>query len=87
MKYFAQRKIRVPDDIAVIGFDNIMLSALYEPALSTVSLPIQQMGEESVKLLTTVIDKPNTKNKLVILKNELIIRNSTDKNAPVEIEL
>jgi len=73
--------------IAVIGFDNIMLSALYEPALSTVSLPIQQMGEESVKLLTTVIDKPNTKNKLVILKNELIIRNSTDKNALVEIEL
>jgi DNA-binding LacI/PurR family transcriptional regulator len=86
MKYFAQRKIRVPEDIAVIGFDNIMLSAIYDPALSTVSLPINKMGEESVRLLTAVIDKPNSKNKLVILKSELIIRNSTDKNAPIELE-
>lgn len=87
MKFFKQRRIRVPEDVAVIGFDNIMLSAIYDPALSTISLPIQQMGEEVVKLLTTAINKPNSKNKLVILKNELIVRSSTDMNSPVEFEL
>lgn len=84
IKYFLQRNIRVPDNIAVIGFDNITLSAMYEPALSTISLPINQMGEESVKLLMSKLTKPGLKNKLVILKNELIIRSSTDKNAPIE---
>lgn len=87
MKYFAQMKIRVPEDIAVIGFDNIMLSSVYDPALSTISLPMRQMGEESVKLLTSAIDKPDSKNKLVVLKSELIVRNSTDRNAPVVFEL
>lgn len=87
MKYFAQRKIRVPEDIAVIGFDNIMLSAIYDPALSTIALPISQMGEEAVKLLTNIIDKPNSKNKLIILKSELVVRSSTDKNAPVEFDI
>lgn len=87
IKYFLQRKIRIPDDIAVIGFDNIALSSIYEPALSTISLPICQMGQESIKLLSRSINKTAIKNRLVILKNELIIRNSTDKNTPVFLDL
>ena len=87
IKYFLQSKIRVPEDVAVIGFDNIMLSAMYEPSLSTISLPIDKMGEEAVKLLITGINKPYTKSKQVILKNNLIIRNSTDSNVSIEFDL
>jgi len=87
MKYLLQNNIRIPEDVAVIGFDNIKLSAMYEPSLSTISLPIVQMGEESVKLLVSVINKNNPNNKMLILKNELIVRNSTDKNAPIELEI
>lgn len=87
MKYLLQHNIRIPDDVAVIGFDNIKLSAMYEPSLSTISLPIVQMGEEAVKLLLSAIHKKHANNKMLILKNELIIRNSTDKNAPLELEI
>ncbi len=87
IKYLLQSNMRVPEDVAVIGFDNIKLSAMYEPSLSTISLPIVQMGEESVKLLVSSMYKSDAKNKVLILKNELIIRNSTDKNAPVEFEI
>lgn len=86
LKYLLQNGIKVPDDIAVTGFDDIMLSRMYEPSLSTISLPKEQIGREGVKLLMSRIDKPNSKNKQIILKTELIIRNSTDKNIPVEFE-
>ncbi len=86
LKYFSQCKLEIPDDIALIGFDNIMLSAMYEPALSTVSLPISDMGEEAVKLLREIIDNPSVKNRLTVLGTELVIRSSTDKSAPVELD-
>lgn len=86
LKYLLQRGIKVPDEIAVVGFDDIFLSKMYEPSLSTISLPKEQIGLEAVKLLLSKIDKPESKNKKIILKTELIIRNSTDKNIPVEFE-
>jgi len=87
IKYLLQNNIRVPEDVAVIGFDNIKLSAMYEPSLSTISLPIVQMGEEAVKLLLSIMHKNNANNKVLILKNELIVRSSTDKDAPIELEI
>lgn len=87
IKYFLQKNIRVPEDVAVIGFDNISLSLMYEPALSTISLPIEQMGHEAIKLLVSKINSPSLKNKQIILNTKLIIRKSTDINAPVEFDL
>lgn len=86
MKYLLNNRIRIPDDIAVIGFDNIVLSSMYEPALSTVSLPIVQMGEEAMNLLLNRIKKLRSKRKQVVFKTELVIRNSTDKKAPLEFK-
>lgn len=86
IKYLLQKKIKIPEEVAVIGFDNISLSAMYEPALSTISLPIEQMGKEAIKLLLSRISKPISKNKQVILKTGLVVRNSTDKNVPTEFE-
>lgn len=87
IKYFLQRKMNIPEDIAVIGFDNIPLSTMYEPALSTISLPVKQMGNEAIKVLIASIDNPSIKSKQIILKTDLIVRRSTDKNAPIEFEL
>ncbi|MFZ3572187.1 LacI family DNA-binding transcriptional regulator [Streptomyces sp. BH097] len=46
-----RRGVRVPQDIAVTGFDGIALSRLVRPALTTVRQPMRQMGEEAVELL------------------------------------
>jgi LacI family repressor for deo operon, udp, cdd, tsx, nupC, and nupG len=84
MKYFLQNKIRIPKDIAVIGFDNISLSAMYEPALSTIALPIGQLGTEAIRLFMQRSGRPQAKPRQVILKSQLIVRTSTDASMPVE---
>ncbi|MGP3775633.1 LacI family DNA-binding transcriptional regulator [Streptomyces sp. SDT5-1] len=48
---FERRGVRVPEDIAVTGFDGIALGRLVRPALTTVHQPMRQMGEEAVELL------------------------------------
>lgn len=86
LKYVIQKKLSVPEDIAVIGFDNISLSVMYEPSLSTVSIPIEQMGSEAIKLVLSKIRTTSSKSHQIILPTELIIRKSTDKSAPVELK-
>ncbi|WP_433455702.1 substrate-binding domain-containing protein [Streptomyces sp. CA-142005] len=46
-----QRGLRVPEDVAVTGFDGIPLSRLVRPALTTLRQPMLRMGEEAVELL------------------------------------
>ena len=46
----------VPDDLSVIGFDNVPESALASPPLTTIAQPLQRMGAEALRLLVDVID-------------------------------
>ena len=46
----------MPDDLSVIGFDNVPESALASPPLTTISQPLQQMGAEALRLLVDLID-------------------------------
>ena len=48
--------LRVPDDLSVIGFDNVPESALCDPPLTTIDQSIQEMGVEAVRLLLELID-------------------------------
>ena len=47
--------LRIPDDISVVGFDNIEISALIDPPLSTVFQPLYEMGVLAVKKLIIMI--------------------------------
>ena len=87
MKYLLQKKIRIPEDVAVIGLDNVPLSAMYEPAISTVTIPIERMGLEAVKMLMNRIQKPHSRSRNILLGTELVIRSSTDKISPLITEL
>ncbi len=48
--------LRVPDDLSVIGFDNVPESALTTPPLTTINQPLQRMGAEALRLLVDLID-------------------------------
>jgi LacI family transcriptional regulator len=48
--------LRVPDDLSVIGFDNVPESALTTPPLTTINQPLQRMGAEALSLLVDLID-------------------------------
>ena len=55
MDLFKQNNIKVPEDISIIGFDNIPLSSLIRPALSTVSTPVYDMVDKAVTELISNI--------------------------------
>jgi len=68
----------VPEDISVIGFDNLEFSSLIDPPLSTVSQPLYEIGVRAVNKLIPLIDnKTATEPTTEIMVSELIIRKST----------
>lgn len=69
--------LRVPEDISVIGYDNISLSHLVEPKLTTMDQNMFQLGSNAASLLVEKIK--GGKSKRVTLDNVLIIRDSTGK--------
>jgi LacI family transcriptional regulator len=68
--------LRVPEDIAVAGFDDIPLAARTNPPLTTVRQPIQRLGATAAETLIDLIDHPGTQPRRVLLTTELIIRAS-----------
>src|ERR1700724_1956725 len=53
-----QRGLRVPEDVAVVGFDDNPASAHMEPALTTVRQPFYEMGRRACEILLTLVDAP-----------------------------
>ncbi|MBT3276077.1 MAG: LacI family DNA-binding transcriptional regulator [Spirochaetales bacterium] len=76
MNELTHRSIRVPEDIRIIGFDNIPLAQLVRPALTTVAQPILELGENAAELLLKKIENPDTPNRQVVMQCSLIKRES-----------
>ncbi len=75
---------RVPDDIAVMGFDDLPTGRETQPTLSTVRQPIEAMGREMVRLVLQQIDEPGTAASQVVFATELVLRGSTG-DSPAEV--
>lgn len=65
----------VPEDLSVIGFDNVPESALASPPLTTINQPLQQMGAEALRMLVDLIDGRERASHLR-LPTELVVRSS-----------
>jgi DNA-binding LacI/PurR family transcriptional regulator len=72
---FAQAGIAVPDDVSLIGFDDVPEAAYLNPALSTVRQDFHAVGQRAIELLTAVLDGVSTTTPL--LAPELVVRDST----------
>lgn len=68
--------LSVPDDIAIVGFDDLPPALLAEPALTTVHQPIYETGMQAVELLLDVLQNGAKPSKNRILPTELVIRHS-----------
>ncbi len=77
IRYLHERKISVPQEIAVTGFDNISLSRYTIPQITTVAQPIQTIAREAITQLVNNIENKVVENKKIIFPTELIIREST----------
>lgn len=69
--------IKVGKDFPVIGFDDIAMSKLYTPSISTVAQPCHRMGEIVVQKLIENMTNPIKDNKLYYIQHEVILREST----------
>lgn len=70
--------IRIPEDLSIIGYDNIYLGSFYRPHLTTIHQPIDQLAILTCERLIELLDsKHHNKPKQIYLQPKLIIRDST----------
>jgi LacI family transcriptional regulator len=65
---------RIPDDISIIGFDDIPQCLMAHPPLSTVRQPLQEMGRTAVRMLFKAMDSPDQPPERVRLNTQLVMR-------------
>lgn len=72
-----EKGVSIPQEISVVGFDDIYLSSLVTPSLTTVRQPSYDMGYSSVETLINLIEHKKMTNHKVKIKPQLIVREST----------
>lgn len=84
MKYAEQHKLRIPEDVAVIGFDDVDGAKFSSPKLTTIRVYKEQFGELALRYLTEIIESKEENHKgyergshLLTVPTELVVREST----------
>jgi len=72
-----EHDINVPNDISVVGFDDIRFAKYFSPALTTIAQPTNEIGQQCVKLLIDIINGKSPKEQKMILPHRLVIRESS----------
>jgi len=78
LKAFTQLKVRVPEEVSIMGFDNIPFSDCTYPPLTTIAQPTYLMGQKAVETLVKLINKKKIK-KSIEFETELIERDSVSR--------
>lgn len=77
MDAIRERALRIPEDVSIVGFDDIPQSAMVRPALTTVRQPLEQMGRLATQMLIDQLKNPEKEIGRIELPTELIVRDST----------
>lgn len=77
IKEIQKRQLKIPDDIAVVGFDDIPTASFCTPLLTTLHVPKLTLGKEAFNLLNEVIDRPNEPPQTRVIGVSLIERESS----------
>ncbi|PTL38015.1 LacI family DNA-binding transcriptional regulator [Alkalicoccus saliphilus] len=77
MKAATRLGLKIPEDLSIVGFDNIVLSEYTSPQLTTIGQDKYQMGYEAAKMLTSMLTNRIPTQKIATLDNSLIIRGTT----------
>jgi len=84
MKKLHQENVRVPEDISIIGFDDIEVASQIIPPLTTVAAPVEQIAERSFQILKDLIQGNEVDNQHIALPAQLVIRQTC--SAPTKDE-
>ncbi len=79
LRALKRRGVRVPEEVEIVGFDDIELASLVDPPLTTVAQPASEMGRRSAALLLLLVEgKPPTE-RIVTFEPKLVVRGTTRK--------
>jgi LacI family transcriptional regulator len=81
LRALREHSLRVPEDMALVGFDDIATSRYLTPALTTVHVPAFGLGWSAAELLIRIIDGDTPSETQVRLETELVVRESCSANA------
>lgn len=75
----AELRLRIPEDVKIIGFSNLRTASLLNPALTTITQPAFNMGREAARVLFEVLKKPHVRmeDNTIVLRSNLVERRST----------
>ena len=78
----ARRKVRVPEEMGIVGFTNSLLTDIFHPALTSVRQPAFEMGQVAMEMLIDIIESkhPISKFETRVLNTELTVRSSSLKS-------
>lgn len=79
IKAIYESGLEVPEDISVVGFDNVSVTAYLKKGLTTISRPVEEMGKLAVSILLRKIENKFKAVQNTELKPKLIVRETTDK--------
>ena len=76
-----ERKLRIPDDVAIVGYDDMPWSSAFNPPLTAVDQPGYEMGRQAAEILMRRIEAPDTPPETVVLRPRLVVRGSCGATA------
>ena len=81
LRALAERRIRVPRDISVVGYDDVDFAAMFSPTLTSIRQPKYELGRAAARLLIEETVDPNHRHGDIRFEPELIARQSTTARA------
>lgn len=79
MKEIKRRGLRIPEDVALIGFTDEFHSTVVDPALTSITHPTFEIGQEAARLFFNRIENPESEQVQVVLNTKLVVRKSSEK--------
>ena len=79
IKVFNESGVKVPEQLSVVGFNDMPLADMLNPPLTTVSIPHHHLGEQAARLLIEEIESPDGPRHKILLTPTLAVRGSTAK--------
>ena len=83
MQSFMEGGLKIPQDISIIGLDNIQLSEIIKPHLTTIELDRYKIGSTLMELLLNRINDTNSPIQKTVFKTRLIKRESVEKTSKI----
>jgi LacI family transcriptional regulator len=77
IKRAQERGVKIPGDLAIVGYDDVVMSSVVSPSLTTVKQPVFEMGQAAVKMTVDQMEREGRHaNEVVIFQPELVVRES-----------